>query len=139
MRTRLIVSAAVALALVGAVAVYLVTRAPERQSSNLPTRIVTVGAVEVRIEPVHLDAAGAAFRIKLDTHSTDLTMPLGGKLEVDGVVWSGGDWVGAAPGGHHREGEVGFRAGGPARGTARLEVTGLGRPVVGVWELADGT
>ena len=136
MRARLIVPAVAALALTAAGAVYLTTRAPQKQASNLAVRAVSVGAIEVTIEPVRLDATGAAFRIKLDTHSTDLSMALSGTLRVDGVSWTGGTWTGAEPGGHHREGEISFSAAGRVRGLARLEITGLSKPVVGVWQLA---
>lgn len=141
MRARVSIPLIVVLALAASGAAYLATRAPQPLASNLPTRTMTVGAIDVTVQPVRLDANGAVFRVSLDTHSTDLSMALSGTLQVDGVMWSGGAWAGAGPGGHHREGEIRFEAEGSARGTARLEVNGFDARVVGEWQLGgnDGT
>ena len=105
--------------------------------SALPVREVDSGAVEVKITPIQLDAAGAAFAIVLDTHSVDLSLDLAAAatLDVDGTEWTVEGWDGSGSGGHHRQGTLRFTPQGPASGTARLTISGLPEPVETAWNL----
>ena len=107
---------------------------------GLAPRTVTAGSVEVTITPVRVDDSGAAFQIKFDTHSGDLGLdvPAASRLVVDGNEWRGASWVGDPPGGHHREGELRFKAGGTAQGEVRLSLSGLPAAVEASWTLVSG-
>lgn len=115
----------------------------ERRASGQPTglaeRTLKAGEVDVKIEPTRLDADGATIKITLDTHSVELSMELAGsaRLEVGGTAWEVAGWTGDGPGGHHREGELRFTPSGPARGSARLTLSGFPEPVEASWTL-DG-
>jgi len=99
-------------------------------ASGLPERSIEVAEVTVAAVPERLDATGALFRLKLDTHTTPLDMDLPGatRLTVGGRDWPAQTWIGDGPGGHHREGTLRFRAAGPAEGPVRLVIEGLGKP-----------
>ena len=102
----------------------------------LPRRTADAGSVKVAITPTRFDNRGARFAITLDTHSGDLSTDLeSATLSVDGTAWTGARWNGDGPSGHHRAGSLGFTAGGPARGTARLTISGFSKPVVATWRL----
>ena len=107
---------------------------------GLAPRTVTAGSVEVTITPVRVDDSGAAFQIKFDTHSGDLGLdvPAVSRLVVDGNEWGGASWVGDPPGGHHRQGELRFKAGGTAQGEVRLTLSGLPAAVEASWTLVSG-
>jgi hypothetical protein len=98
---------------------------------------VTIGAVDVVIEPIRIDDTAAVFRVVMETHSEELSADLASTslLEVDGVQWTGASWSGDPPGGHHREGELTFEAGGPAAGSAVLSIGGFSAPVEASWAL----
>lgn len=106
-------------------------------TSTLPARSVQAGAVEVKIQPLQLDAEGAVFKISFDTHSFELSadMTRAARLSVDGVAWTVAGWSGDGPGGHHREGELRFAPAGSAEGAARLTIAGLPEPVEATWDL----
>ncbi len=110
-----------------------------RRPASLPERTVKAGEVDIRIEPTRIDANGAIIKITLDTHSVELSMEPAGlaRLEVGGIVWKVAGWMGDGPGGHHREGELQFTPSGPARGSARLTLSGFSEPVEAGWTL-DG-
>jgi hypothetical protein len=101
----------------------------------LPQRSVEVAGVSVAASPERIDASGAVLRLTLDTHTTPLNMDLPGAAElfVGGRQWPVQTWTGTGPGGHHREGTLRFGAGGPASGTVRLVLGGLGAPVELTW------
>lgn len=103
----------------------------------LPTRTIDAGSVTVTITPTRFDAQGATFAIVLDTHAVELSMALAASavLDVDGQRRPAAGWTGDGPGGHHREGELRFDQAGAARGTARLTITGLPKPVEAAWDL----
>lgn len=107
---------------------------------GLAPRTVNAGSVEVTITPVRVDDSGAAFQIKFDTHSGDLGLdvPAASRLVVDGKEWGGANWVGDPPGGHHRQGELRFKAGGRAQGEVRLTLSGLPAAVEASWTLVPG-
>lgn len=138
---RLILAAVAAIAVAGA-AVILVGRGGDddgpvpANAAGLETRTVTVGEIDIGIEPRQLDDRGAVFAVSLDTHSVELSADLTeATLEVAGVTWPVGGWSGDGPGGHHRDGELSFQPGGPATGTARLALARFAEPVDVRWEL----
>ena len=140
MRPRLIVLAAAAvLVIVGGVV--LATRGQDDTSpatGSVPAaKSVTAGEVTVRLEPHHVDGTGAEFRVTLDTHSEELDMDLvaGAELVVGGKPWQATSWNGDGPGGHHREGRLGFDAGGLASGAVALSLDGFPEPVIAQWRL----
>lgn len=104
--------------------------------AGLELKQVDAGPATVEITPMQFDSDGAAFAVVFDNHVQDLEMdlPAEAELTVDGTVWPARDWSGDAPGGHHREGELTFDQGGPARGAIRLTIGGLSEPVVVMWE-----
>ena len=106
-------------------------------TTMLQERAVDSGDVEVRITPLRLDPTGASFLVVLDTHSVDLDVDLvaGSKLSVGGTDWPTDRWDGAAPGGHHREGELRFSSAGPVQGRAELTITGLPETVAVGWDV----
>ena len=107
--------------------------------AGLESKQVDAGPVTVEITPMQFDADGAAFSVVFDNHVQDLEMdlPAEAELTVDGTVWPARDWSGDAPGGHHREGELTFDQGGPARGAVRLTIGGLPEPVDVMWASAS--
>lgn len=111
----------------------------DNASSGLPSRTVEAGEVDVKVEPTQLDAEGATFKIVLDTHSVELSMDIArsAQLEVGVAAWDVAAWEGDEPGGHHREGELSFTAAGPAKGTARLTLSGFSEPVEATWDLGS--
>jgi hypothetical protein len=155
MRTRWLVPVAAIVAVVGVVVVLragagspssassssLADREETSNSPSLPARTVTIGAVDVVIEPIRIDETAAVFRVVMETHSEELSADLatGSLLEVDGVQWTGASWSGDPPGGHHREGELTFEAGGPAAGSAVLSIGGFSAPVEASWTLSGNT
>ena len=106
-------------------------------TSVLEARALDSGDVEVQIIPLLLDPTGAIFLVALDTHRVELAVDLvaSSKLSIDGTDWPSDRWDGAAPGGHHREGELRFSAAGPVRGRAELTITGLPETVTVGWDL----
>ena len=110
--------------------------APARGATALATRTVPAGEVTVKVEPRQVDATGAVFKVTFDTHSEalDLDVARGATLVVGGVAWPVAGWSGDGPGGHHREGELRFSAGGPATGAAMLTISGLSKPVTATWD-----
>lgn len=150
MRTRWLVAVAAIVAVVGAVVVLravadspsspssLADRDETANSAALPARAVTIGAVDVVIEPIRIDETAAVFRVVMDTHAEELSADLAtmSLLEVDGVQWRGASWSGDPPGGHHREGKLTFEAGGPAAGSAVLSIGGFSAPVEASWALS---
>jgi len=104
---------------------------------TLATRTIKASEVKVTIAPLRIDATGAEFEVKLDTHSGDLDVDVAksARLTVGGTEWSGATWKGAGPGGHHREGRLTFPAAGPVSGRAGLTINGLGKPNTVEWSL----
>jgi hypothetical protein len=141
MRRALILLAAGVVVVAGAV--FMVSRNDDpdpslASSSGLASRTVAAGEVDVKIEPLQLSDGGAVFKITLDTHSVELDADLTlATLDVGGSAWPIDEWSGDGPGGHHREGELRFRAAGSAAGTATLTIPELPDPVEASWQL-DG-
>lgn len=142
MRAR-VIRVAVAVAVVAALGTaFAVTRSdgdPAPSTPLLEEQTVSAGAVDIKLEPHHVDATGAQFRVTLDTHSEDLDMDLvaGARLTVDGTTWPAAEWDGAGPSGHHRAGDLRFDAAGPANGAVHLTLDGFPAPVAADWQLED--
>ena len=104
----------------------------------LTARVLTVGAVNIVIEPIRIDETAAVFRVEMSTHSEELSADLArtSVLEVDGVEWTGATWSGDPPGGHHRGGELTFEPSGPATGSAVLSIGGFSAPIQATWTLS---
>ena len=104
---------------------------------TLASRSVEIGAVEVSAAPLQVSDRAAAFKISLDTHSGDLGVDLekSATLTVDGTDWPVASFDGDGPGGHHREGNLRFRAAGAPQGEMRLRIDGLDRPAEFTWSL----
>lgn len=143
MRRSLILATAGLAAVAGAISLAVArggdndpNTAPAR--SGLETLTVTAGEVDVSIEPRQLDDEVAVFTISLDTHSVELDADLTlATLQVGTSTWPGEGWTGDGPSGHHREGQLRFRAASTATGTATLTIPGLPEPVEASWQL-DG-
>lgn len=109
----------------------------DANESSLTTREISAGEVDVTATPTHISESGATFEIAFDTHSVELVAELPGdaSLTVNGTEWPARAWDGDGPGGHHREGTLGFGAGGEPAGTARLSINGLPEDVEFAWNL----
>lgn len=136
MRRRLIPAGLVAIALLAAACGGGRSASPPAPP-GLAARTVEAGAVTVRIDPARVDAGGAELKISFDTHSVplDLDVARNATLTVGGTAWTGAQWSGDGPGGHHRSGTLRFTAGGPARGPAVVRIAGLPAPVTATWSL----
>lgn len=109
----------------------------ERSGNGLAAKKVTIDGLDVTVTPVRLDAGGAEFKVAFDTHTEapGIDVAANSALVIGGTPWTNGTWSGDGPGGHHRAGTLRFGAAGPARGAARLTISGLDRPVEANWEL----
>lgn len=106
---------------------------------RLPTRTIEVNGITVETSPRRVDDRGAVISITLDTHSGDLGVDLRKRstLTVDGTPWPVVAYGGDGPGGHHREGTLRFRSRGPATGSMRLVIKGLGDTAKFSWRLGS--
>jgi hypothetical protein len=100
-------------------------------------RKVAIGGLEVTITPARIDSTGAEFTVAFDTHTgaPGIDVAAHSALVIDGTPWTTPNWSGDGPGGHHRTGTLRFSANGPARGAARLTISGLDRPLEAGWQL----
>jgi hypothetical protein len=136
-RRTVLVAAVAVLALALAVTAWIaLSRDSGTDPSDLGSRTVTAGAVDVNMTAVSLDADGARFRVEFDTHTADLDTDLPGaaELRVNGQP-SGetGLWDGDGPGGHHRAGTLSFDTEVPPGAAVELRITGLPQDAVGTW------
>lgn len=139
MRTR-VVQLAVAGAVLGGLFVLAACAGPPNGAgSALATKAVTVGAVEVKVEPVKLDASGAEFKVFFDGHSFDLGLDpaRSATLTVAGQDWPVARWSGDPAGGHHRQGTLTFQPQGPVTGSAQMTIKGLPSPLQLTWNLGS--
>ncbi len=113
------VVAVAALAWHGAILAQAAPSAAPAQSSS--ERGVTV---KVTPRPVPQGAAEWEFSVVLDTHSEDLGDDLlkTAVLLADGREIKPSQWVGGAPGGHHREGVLKFPAPEPAATSIEIRI-----------------
>ena len=141
MRRRLIPFALAAIVAGAAVVTLVATRggdsADDTASSPFETRTQEAGEVTVEATLREVDETGAAAAIVFDTHAVELDLDVAGGavLTVSGTAWPTEAWDGEGPGGHHREGELRFTAGGPPEGEAVLTIAGLSEPVTFRWQL----
>ena len=98
---------------------------------------IEAGAVTAKIQPERIDADGAVFTVAFDTHSEelDLDVAAASELVVGGQAWTGAEWEGDPPGGHHREGRLSFESTGEPTGQAVLTLAGLPAPVEATWDV----
>ena len=108
---------------------------PQDTTSDLPTRTVQAGAVELTLTPQALNGAGAVFQVKMDTHTMalDMDMAASARLRVNGTAADPATWDGQGPGGHHREGTLRFATPVPAHATVELRITGLPGDATASW------
>lgn len=110
--------------------------------AQLESRTSTAEGVTVKVTPrvVSPDAAAWEFAVVLDTHTKDLSDDLSktaAMVGANGVRRSPTSWVGAGPGGHHREGVLRFEAIKPRPAAIELQIrrTGEGAPRSFRWDL----
>jgi hypothetical protein len=108
---------------------------------RLPTKTAEVNEITVEVSPRRVDDRGAVISVILDTHSGDLEIDLEQQstLTVGGEAWPAVSYRGDGPGGHHREGTLRFDSGGPATGSVRLVIKGLGSTVKFSWRLKNSS
>lgn len=106
-------------------------------ATSTADRTVQAGSVTVKIHRGQLDAGGAVFKISFDTHEIELDQDIvrQARLVVGETRWPAMAWSGDGPSGHHREGELRFKAAGAVTGTATLSIDGLPKPVSATWDL----
>lgn len=137
-RKHRILGAAVGIALLLALATSVALRSRSGApgaAASLAARTVTVGSIEIAVQPLQLDESGARFQVGLTTHGGDLDMTPRGRLQVADLAWAGGTWTGDPPGGHHRSGVLAFSSPGAAKGTATLTIEGFAQPVAVSWDI----
>ncbi|MFN8034105.1 MAG: hypothetical protein U0Q47_12525 [Mycobacterium sp.] len=102
------------------------------------TQTTQVDSIEVYVTPITVANDRVAFQVALDTHTGSLDADLQtSTLTTDAGTAGSAAWSGAAPGGHHREGELSFTvAGTPTQFT--LDLGGLPAPVQFSWPVQGG-
>ena len=96
------------------------------------TQTTQLESIEVSVTPITVADGRVAFQVALDTHTGSLDADLQRSTLTGAAVWSG-----AAPGGHHREGELSFTVTGtPTEFT--LDLGGLPAPVQFSWPAQGG-
>lgn len=101
--------------------------------AQLPTQKDSSGGVTVSVTPGNLsaDAKMWDFSVVLDTHSQDLSDDLAKSavlMDDKGREFKAAGWDGAAPGGHHRKGELKFEPISPRPQALELRLTRPGEP-----------
>ena len=106
---------------------------------RMSNRTMTAGDVDVKVEPRQMNGSGAVFKVSMDTRTgpLDMDMQHGAHLTVDGRDWPMDQYTGDSPRGHHREGELRFRPGGPVSGMAQLMMDGFDQPVSMGWQMGS--
>ncbi len=89
--------------------------------------------VTLKVTPKSIASPGNRweFSIALDTHSADLGDDLTQSATLmtgDGRTFKPVSWLGAAPGGHHREGVLAFDVPAPRPGVIELRIDRPGEP-----------
>lgn len=97
-------------------------------ATGLETQTSSARGVTVKATPKNVagDAATWEFAVVLDTHSQDLNDDLlksAMLLDPEGKQNAPIAWEGAAPGGHHREGVLRFKALSPRPQAIELQIT----------------
>lgn len=98
--------------------------------------------VTVKVTPKSIGSADSRweFTIVLDTHSADLNDDLVQSATLttdDGRTLKPLSWVGAAPGGHHRDGVLAFDVPAPRPSSVELRIvrSGVSDPRIFRWQL----
>jgi hypothetical protein len=96
--------------------------------------------VKVTAKSIGLPGSQWEFAVVLDTHSADLSDDLSQSATLttdDGRTFKPTGWLGAPPGGHHREGVLAFDVPAPRPGGIELRInrTGEAAPRVFRWPL----
>ena len=95
--------------------------------------------IVVSVTPIDLRSSEWRFAVTMDTHTTELAMDMTkAAVLVDDKSneYAPLAWDGAASGGHHREGELVFRAITPMPNSVQLKISGIGDAVrIYSWEL----
>jgi len=89
--------------------------------------------VTVKVTPKSNGSPGSKweFSIVLETHSVDLSDDLTQSATLttsDGRTFKPVSWIGAAPGGHHRQGVLAFDVPAPQPSAVELSITRPGEP-----------
>ncbi|MBU6311869.1 MAG: hypothetical protein KGN38_04980 [Actinomycetales bacterium] len=102
------------------------------------TQTTQLESIEVSVTPITVADGRVAFQVALDTHTGSLDADLQrSTLTTDLGTAGAAVWSGAAPGGHHREGELSFTVTGtPTEFT--LDLGGLPAPVQFSWPAQGG-
>lgn len=100
-------------------------------AAGLETQTSSASGVTVKVTPKNVagDAVPWEFVVVLDTHNQDLSDDLVKSamlLDPDGKQNAPIAWEGAAPGGHHREGVLRFKALSPRPQAIELQITRAG-------------
>ena len=95
--------------------------------AQLETRTNTAEGVTVKVTPkvVSPEAAAWELAVVLDSHTQELSDDLSktaAMVDANGVRRSPTSWVGAGPGGHHREGVLRFEAIKPRPAAIELQI-----------------
>ena len=96
--------------------------------------------VKVTAKSIGLPAGQWEFAVVLDTHSADLSDDLAQSAILttdDGRTFKPAGWLGAPPGGHHREGVLAFDVPAPRPGAIELRIDrpGESAPRTFRWQL----
>ena len=96
--------------------------------------------VKVTAKSIGLPASQWEFAVVLDTHSADLSDDLSQSATLttdDGRTFKPAGWLGAPPGGHHREGVLTFDVPAPRPGAIELRIDrpGESAPRTFRWQL----
>ena len=98
--------------------------------------------VTVKVTAKSLGPTGSRreFAVVLDTHSADLSDDLSQSATLttdDGRTFEPAGWLGAPPGGHHREGVLAFEVPAPRPGVIELRIDrpGESAPRIFRWQL----
>lgn len=99
----------------------------QASTNAMATQSSSERGVTVKVTPTSTGASGGRweFAIVLDTHSADLSDDLTQSATLatdDGRALKPVNWVGAAPGGHHREGVLAFDVPAPRPGAVELRI-----------------
>jgi hypothetical protein len=96
--------------------------------------------IKVTAKSIGLPGSRWEFAVVLDTHSADLSDDLSQSATLttdDGRTFKPASWLGALPGGHHREGVLAFDVPAPQPGAIELRIDRLGEsaPRTFRWQL----
>jgi hypothetical protein len=124
----------VAIFVAGAVLAAAPSAAQDQASPNaMATQTSSDRGVTLKVTPKSIASSGNRweFSIVLDTHSADLVDDLTQSATLttgDGRTFKPVSWLGAAPGGHHREGVLAFDVLAPGPGAIELRIDRPGEP-----------